>query len=329
MTSAQQKRFEEPVLNHSRSDFLLLKQDWTVSETIEFLRQQEIGAKIIYFYVVDETEKLVGIVPTRQLLTSSATQKIVEIMNRRVVAIPQSATVFDACEFFVLHKFFSLPLVDEKRRIVGVVDISLVTEEVLEVSDEEVEDVFEALGFHLSQLRNASPLKALRFRFPWLVTSLCSGTAAAVICGLFERTLSELIILAFFLPLVLGLCESVGMQSMAITIQALRASRPTLRWYGSAVKRELSSAALLGLSCALAVFLIVWAWRGSPGNALAIGSSVCLAQTIGCFLGLSVPAMLHALKLDPKIAAGPVTLALIDITTLLSYFGIATLFLMK
>ena len=65
MTGAQQKRFEEPVANHARGDFLLLREDWTVAEAIEFLRKQGLGEKIVYFYVVNENERLVGVVPTR------------------------------------------------------------------------------------------------------------------------------------------------------------------------------------------------------------------------------------------------------------------------
>src|SRR5208337_4777201 len=150
-------------------------------------------------------------------LISKADQRLSEIMVRRVVAIPHTASVFDACEFFVLHKFFALPVVDEQRRVIGVVDISLLTEEVLEVDESgQVEDDFEALGFHIAQLRNASPVMALRFRFPWLLATIASGMACAALSGAFEKTLAELLVLAFFLPLVLGLGESVSIQSMAV-----------------------------------------------------------------------------------------------------------------
>ena len=203
-------------------------------------------------------------------------------MVRRVVAIPHTASVFDACEFFVLHKFFALPVVDEQRRVIGVVDISLLTEEVLEVDESgQVEDVFEALGFHIAQLRNASPLTALRFRFPWLLATIASGMACAALSGAFEKTLSQLLVLAFFLPLVLGLGESVSIQSMAVTIQALRASKPTLRWYLTALRREATTAALLGMATGSVVAAIVWLWRHNAGAALAIGGSVMLSLAHG------------------------------------------------
>jgi magnesium transporter len=326
--SPSQQRLEAPVLEHVRTNFVRLKQDWSVREAITTLRQSELGDGIFYFYVIDDAERLTGVIPTRRLLISRDDQLLSEIMVRRVVAIPHTATVFDACEFFVLHKFFALPVVDEQRRVVGVVDISLLTEEVLDVDDTgKLDDVFDALGFHIAQLRNASPFTALRFRFPWLLATIASGVACAALAGLFAKTLSELLILAFFLPLVLGLGESVSIQSMALTIQALRASRPTPRWYFTALRREASTAGLLGMAAGAVVAAIVWLWQRNSGAALAIGGSVMLSLLSACLLGLSIPSLLHALRLDPKIAAGPVTLAISDLVTLLFYFGIATLLL--
>ena len=325
----QNERFAEPVTHHISTNFTLLRQEWTDQQANAELRQATLGDKNFYFYVADGEGRLAGVVPTRRLLTSAADQTIAELMIRRVVAIPQTATVFDACEFFVLHKFFALPVVDANRRLIGVVDISLVTEEVLEVSDpDEVENIFESLGFHMAALRNATPLKAFRHRFPWLLTTIASGTMAAVISGFFEKTLAELLILSFFLPLVLGLAESVAMQSMALTIQALRANRPTRRWYLAALQRESLTALYIGLACGATVALIVGLWRHQAAAAGTIGASVLLSLGAACLFGLSIPSLLHALKLDPKIAAGPVTLALTDIATLLFYFGGATLVLM-
>src|SRR5262249_38586617 len=155
--------------------------------------------------------------------------------------------------------------------------------------------------------------RAFRFRFPWLMTTIVSGTACAYLASVYELTLAKSLVLAFFLTLVLGLAESVSIQSMTVTIQALRALHPTRRWYWTAVRRETGTALLLGTACGTIVALIVWLWRGAGPAATAIGGSILLALCAACFFGLSVPATLHALRLDPKIAAGPVTLALTDL----------------
>ena len=131
------------------------------------------------------------------------------------------------------------------------------------------------------------------------------------------------LVLAFFLTLVLGLGESVSIQSMSVTIQALRAFRPTLAWFVKAMRREIGTACFLGASCGILVALIVWGWRGAPLAAGVIGGSIFLTVCAACFFGLAIPSLLHWLKLDPRIAAGPITLALTDIATLLFYFNLA------
>ena len=151
--------------------------------------------------------------------------------------------------------------------------------------------------------------------------------ACAALSGAFEKTLSELLILTFFLPLILGLGESVSIQSMALAIQTLRVSAPTWGWYGAALRSELGSAGVLAVTTGAVVTALVWLLRHTPGPACAIGGSVVLSLLTACVLGLSIPSLLHALKLDPKIAAGPVTLALTDLATLIYYYGIAAIFL--
>jgi magnesium transporter len=317
---------QESVLAVARRDVATLRDDLSVREALDAIRRRGVGEKIVYFYVVDGENRLAGVVPTRRLLTAPLEQHLADLMVTRVVAIPQSATVFEACEAFVLHKFLAFPVVDEQRRIVGVVDVGLLTEEAFDIAErEQTEGMFEAIGFRLAQVRDASPLRAFRFRFPWLVATISSGVICAVLASVFELTLAKSIVLAFFLTLVLGLAESVSIQSMTVTIQALRATPPTLRWYFRALRREAGTAALLGAACGTVVGLIVWLWRGAALAGFSIGASILLALCAACFFGLSVPAVLHAWKLDPKIAAGPVTLAFTDLFTLLFYFSLAAL----
>ena len=326
--NASPEHLDQPVLDFVRKDFAQLQQSMTAREALDAIRQKGIGEKIVYFYVVDETGKLVGVLPTRRLLTATLEQRIGDLMIKRIVAIPQSASLLEACEFFVLHKFFAFPVVDEDRRIVGIIDVGVFTEEVFDIAErEQFEDVFETIGFHITQVREAGPLKAFRYRFPWLLVSIGSGMACALVASLFAATLAQTLVIAFFLSLVLQLGESVSMQSMTVTIQALHSSRPTLRWYGGTLRRELSTALLLGVSCAVVVTLIVWLWWSAILPSVVIGSSILASLVMAGALGLSVPTLLHALRLDPKIAAGPVTLAVTDVMTLLFYFSIARLLL--
>ncbi len=319
---------DRPVTDIARKDFTVLRQSLTVEEALAAIRRQEIGETIVYFYIIDDEERLVGVVPTRRLLTAALHERLAAIMISRVISIPQQATILEACEFFTMHRLLAFPVVDDRQHIIGTVDVNMFTEEVFDIAEREsAEDVFEAIGFRVSQVRGAAPTRVFRYRFPWLLTTICSGVFCAVLASAFEMTLAKSIVLSFFLTLILGLGESVSSQSMTVTIQALRTVHPTWRWYLRMFRREMGTAILLGLACGGIVAIVVALWRQTPGPALVIGGSVALSLCSACLAGLSVPTLLHAMRLDPKIAAGPLTLALTDIFTLLFYLTLATLFL--
>jgi len=314
---------DDPVLQHARHDFPLLGASLSVGEALESVRREGLAERIVYFYVVDENDRLVGVVPVRRLLTADPGRKLSEIMISRVVAVPATATVLEACELFAMHRFLALPVVDEERRMVGVVDISLLTDEVFDLAErQEVDDLFESIGFRISALRSASAAVAFRIRFPWLLVTIMGGTVCALLAGAFQATLAQSLVLAFFLTLVLGLGESVAAQSIALTIQALRGGRPTLGWYTWALRRELATGLLLGIGCGTLVAFLVALWESRA--ALAVGSSIALSLAGASVLGLTIPSVLHALRLDPKVAAGPLALALADILTVLLYLVAGT-----
>src|ERR1043166_5095134 len=143
--------FNSPVVEHARKDFPLLDAEMTVGAALERIRREGVGERVIYFFAVDPDRRLVGVLPTRRLLTAPLETPLKEIMVRRVVAIPATATVLDACEFFVLYKFFAFPVVDEQRRVVGLIDVSLFAEEMLGQREEQAkptaapvrDDIFE------------------------------------------------------------------------------------------------------------------------------------------------------------------------------------------
>ena len=328
--------FDAPVADHARKDFPLLDASMIVRGALERIRREGVGERVIYFYVVDEQKRLVGVVPTRRLLTASLDARLLDIMVQRVVAVPAKATVLDACEFFVLYKFLAFPVVDEQRHVVGIIDANLFAEEILEAGESEDRqgpaetigaEFFEALGFRIEQIRGASPWRGFRFRFPWLLVTVTGGTLSAILARFFEATLARSLVLAFFLTMVLGLNESVSMQSMSLTIHALRSIRVTWRGLVTAFRREVITALLLGLACGLVVSAIVLMWGNDLGGALVIGGSIALSLVTACALGLAVPSLLHRFKLDPKIAAGPVTLAMADFVALVIYFTSAWLVL--
>ncbi|MCC7509555.1 MAG: magnesium transporter [Planctomycetes bacterium] len=319
---------DDTVMSHATHDFLALRHDWTFERALREIRDRQVPGPILYFYVTDDAGRLMGVLPTRSLLVAPLDIRLEEKMVRRVVSLPHTMKLSDASELFVMHRFLALPVVDEQRRVVGVIDVNAFTEQVFDVAERRNFDtMFEAIGLRVSEARDASPLRAFRLRFPWLTATIAGGTACALLSSLFGATLEQSIVLAFFLTLVLGLGESVAAQSMTLAVQLLRTNKATLGWFAKRAARELVTALLLGAVCGAIVGGIVHVWHGDVVAALAIGGSILAAITCAALLGLGIPTLLHALKLDPRVAAGPLTLALADLATLAIYFNTGMLLL--
>jgi len=312
------------VTQHLRTDFTALCENLTVGEAFATLQSQQLGEKIVYLYVVKNGGKLVGVVPTRRLLMAAPEETLGSIMIRNVVALPSTATVLDACEFFIQHRFLALPVIDERRQLVGVVDVTLFTSEVFGVAEQKSsEDVFQLIGVHVARHRKISPWHGFRDRFPWLLCNISGGLLCAFLAGCFEDLLDAVIVLALFVPVVLALSESVSMQSMTILLQGLHEQRIRWGFVARALSREFFVACLLGLASGATVGLVAWAWKGDPSVALVLAGSIALSIVAACLFGVALPIAVRVLRADPKIAAGPIVLACADVATLLFYFNLA------
>ena len=315
---------QRPVRDFAGHDFVQLSLTMRVDEALLLIRNyHSAGQSLIYFYVVDDDSRLVGVLQTRTLLTAQSDESLADVMIRRVIAIPETATVLEACEFFVLHKFLAFPIVDRERRIRGVVDINLFNEEVFGIPKTETsDDLFQAIGFHIAQARTASPWQVFRFRFPWLLVTIAGGTVCALVAQAHAKTLQHTLVVAFFMTLVLALGESVAIQSLALVLETLRLRRITPAWFFNICKREALTALPLAVATGVAVFLVVLILDHALWPAAVISASLTVGVGAACLLGISIPTLLHAAKLDLTIAAGPITLAATDIAMLLLYLGI-------
>ncbi|MCU0704595.1 MAG: magnesium transporter [Fimbriiglobus sp.] len=321
-------QLQEPVTNHMRRDFVRLGHHFTVAQALGHLRREQPPGRIIYFYVTDADDRLVGVLPSRRLLLGADDQKLTELMVTKVIAIPHTATVLEACEFFTLHKLLAFPVLDADRRLVGLVDVDLYTSELTDLDRREGnDDLFQLIGVHLTDGRNGSPLTSFRQRFPWLVANIVGGVVAAFLTGMFEVELQKLVALALFIPVVLALAESVSIQSVSLTLQALHAGRP--RWVELLPKlgRELLTGSMLGGACGLVVAVVALLWIGQGVVAGIVFGGIAAGVTAAALIGAGIPNVLRLMQRDPKVAAGPISLAATDMVTLLAYFGLARLLL--
>jgi magnesium transporter len=326
MTSALRPiDLNDPVTRHVRRDFIQLDVRQTVGKALESIRASQPEGRIIYFYVVDDEGSLCGVVPTRRLLLSAPEASLADIMVRQVVAIPATATVLDACEFFTLHRLLAFPVVDEQRRIVGLVDVEMYTDELTDLDRREGNDeLFQLIGVHLTEAQQRSALVPFRQRFPWLLCNIAGGLMAAVFAKIYQAELAwQDAVLALFIPVVLALAESVSIQSVSLTLRTLQGQRPTWSALAGKAWRELLTGLFLGGACGLLVGLAALVWIGEMGVALCLLGGIAGGVAGAAVIGFTLPAVLHLLRRDPQVAAGPIALAASDMLTLLLYFNLA------
>lgn len=324
MTGLSSVELNGSISSTLRRDFSRLHVDRTVGEALAEIRRRPPPNRIIYFYVIDDDDRLQGVIPTRRLLLSDLQTPLSEIMVREVVTIPHTATVLDACEFFVMHRLLAFPVVDDQRRVVGTVDVELYTQELSELDrSEHSDDLFQLIGVHIAESQQASPGTAFRSRFPWLLANIAGGVMAAFLSGMFQRQLQEVVAIALFIPVVLALAESVSIQSVSLALQTLHGKRPTLRGVIAKLRREFLTGAMLGAACAAIIAVVAAVWLRDPRVVVCLLGGISGGVAIAAVIGVAMPNLIRISRRDPQVAAGPVALAMTDMATLLVYFNLA------
>jgi magnesium transporter len=294
----------------------------TVSQALRRLRGEGIGERVVYFYVTDLDGKLVGVVPTRRLLLSNPSTPVGEIMVQPVVSIDERQAFGEALETLTARRLLALPIVDDAGKLKGVLDVSTFTQTILDLERRETADeIFQLAGIHIEQERGRSLKWVMGNRFPWLLANIASGLVAAVISNAYGYLLESVVALAFFVPLLLTIAESVAMQSVTLSLAGLiAAGRAPNR---QTVFQETQAGLLLGAASGAVVGSIGVLWLKLYLVAAVVAAGIVAAGAIGAILGYSIPRLVHHWRLNPSVASGPVALAFADVAALACYFGIA------
>jgi magnesium transporter len=311
-----------PIKAVARPDPVRLLANETISEALSRLRGGSLGERIVYFYITDDDGKLLGVVPTRRLILSEPSALVREVMVYPVHSVSEKELLGRALETLVRKRLLALPVVDEGGCLTGVLDISSFTQTLDLERRGAAEEAFQLAGVHIEQERNKNLWLVLLNRFPWLLMNISSGFAAAFISNLFDDVLRTVVAIAFFIPLVLTLAESVAMQTVTMSLQSAgsQGAYPMLR--------EVRAGLLLGLISGAIVGMLGSAWLHLFRLAAVVAGSLLVACAIGAALGYFVPRLIHHWKLDPKIASGPAVLALTDLAALSCYLSLSAVFLM-
>ncbi len=307
------------------TEFVSVSSAETVSNVLAELREQALDADMIYYlYVVDEQQKLVGVLSLRDLLVSPLDEKISEIMLTRTKYVKTDKDQEEVARIFKKYNFLALPVITEDGKLVGIVTV----DDIMDVVDEEAEeDLGELVGGKGTLDANVSVFTAARKRAPWIVLMLIFGIGIGGIIEAFEETLEQHIMLAFFIPLIMGSAGNTGTQALAVVVRKLAVGGSeedsSIR---KIVKREFGTGSMLGLICVATMLLAIPFLFPDGGLVLAIivGVSLLLTLCISTIVGSMVPIFIGKLKIDPAIASGPFITTINDVVGLLIYFAIAT-----
>jgi magnesium transporter len=312
----------DPVTRHMRTDPTRIRAGSSLAQALDYIRDHELGGRVVYFYVVDDEDRLVGVVPTRRLLRARPGTPVADVMVRPVVSVPHTATVLEACEFFALHKLLAFPVVDAEEKLVGLVDVDLYTDELADLERrQESDDLFQLVGVYLTEAEQRQTVLAARKRFPWLLCNVVGGMIAALIADA-HADVATLALVTPFIALVTGMAEGVAIQSVSLALQTLHGRRPTWAAMVRKVGREVLVGLLLGAGCGLIVGVVALVWKGSAGAGLSLCVGITGGVAASAAMGIALPFLLRLVRRDPQVASGPIALAAADMVTLLLYFNL-------
>ncbi|QDQ02403.1 magnesium transporter [Lysinibacillus fusiformis] len=307
--------------------FVWIPQHYTVREAVDKLKVfAEFSETINYLYVIDNDKKLVGVVSYRDLIISDEFEKIQDIMYSRVISVSADTDQEEVARVIERYDFLSIPVVENNNELVGIVTVDDIIDVVLKEANEDIEKLSasgKAIDF------NTKAHVAAYRRLPWLILLLFIGLVSGTIISGFEETLSKVVALAFFMPMIAGMTGNTGTQSLAVVVRGLITSDTNKGVVYKLIFRELKVGLIIGITCGILISIIAYIWQGNPVLGLVVGSSLVITLIIGTLAGTIIPLILYKFKIDPAVASGPLITTLNDILSLLIYFGIATMFISK
>ncbi len=295
----------------------------TVTACIEEIRAQAESVDVMYaVYVVDENEKLIGMLSLKKLIISHPLARVEEIFDGDVISVKTSASSEEVAELIQKYDLVVLPVIDQLGRLVGRITI----DDVVDVMREEAEkDIQLMSGITDDVDSNDSLWRLSRARIPWLLVGMCGGIVGSRIIGSYEDQIQLRPEMAFFIPLIGAMGGNVGVQSSAIIVQGLANNTLIAERIAPKLLKELGVGLINGLICSSLILgynlLISESW------ALAATVSVALITVILCasFLGTFVPLMMNRFKVNPALATGPFVTTLNDIIGISIYFIVGRL----
>jgi magnesium transporter len=312
------------------TEYLWFPETTTVGEVLRNFRQHAAAYSdydIQYAYVVSASGELVGVLRLRDLLLAPRSRRIADIMIPDPLRVDDHTSLNELGEFFDQHNFIGVPVTDESGILLGVVR-RVDVEEAL--ADRSESDYLKSQGIvGGEELRTMSVLRRSSRRLSWLSINIFLNMIAASVIALYQDTLSAVIALAVFLPIISDMSGCSGNQAVAVSIRELSLGliRPfeVLRVWGKELSVGVINGAVLGvlLGCA------AWLWKGNLVLGLVVATAMALNTLVAVSIGGTVPLVLKLFRADPALASGPILTTITDMCGFFFVLSFATMMLSR
>jgi magnesium transporter len=320
-------RYEEETAGRLMTrDVVALRRHWTIAQTLDFLRNLDDAEQLLYLYVIDRHDRLIGVVPLRQLIKAKPDQLVESIMRDDVASVSVHADQEAMAEMIARYDYFAIPVVDDDNRLVGIVTV----DDVLDVLAEEATEDIQRLGGSepLDQPYFAvSVFHVVRKRIVWLLLLFVAATLTGTVIRQFEVELETVIALGIFIPLITGTGGNAGSQTVTTVIRALALGEVQLRDLFRVLRREITVAILLGSLLGLVGFLRAITWDTGYQTVYDVSIVVMLTLPLvviwANLVATIVPIVAVKFKIDPTVVSAPMITTVVDATGLAIYFLLA------
>ena len=307
-------------------ELVAVPESTTVAEATEAVRANAEEASTYHFiYVIDDDERLVGVLNLGALLLAPPEQRIGELIKRDIHVVQPELDQEDVARLFRRYDLVALPVVDDRGRLLG----RILHDDVVDVLDEEAdEDMMRMAGATTREpelVYTDQVLKIAGVRLPWLLATLGGLTVPAFLVSAFQVSFPDMITLVPFIPVIGAMGGNVASQSSTIVVRGFATGRVDVHNLGRFLFKELSVSLLMGLACGLLAGGVAIVWRGHPLLAVTVAVSLMAAMTTAALLGVLVPWVFRLLRIDPAIAAGPLVTTIDDTTAISIYYVVALL----
>jgi magnesium transporter len=297
----------------------------TVKKAIKVVRAMAKEHKNIYtVYVVDDNGILVGSVALQDLLLYAPNKRVQKIMSPDVISVTTDVDQEEVAQIFKKYDIVSLPVTDTAGKLLGRITV----DDIVDVLEEEHdEDVARMVGSDADELERRSPAQIAWLRLPWVLITLFIELIAGFVIHRFDQTLSHIILLASFMPIISAISGNTGLQSAAIVVRGLATGHIHLNKWWDPILRQLQTTLIIGAVCGLVIGLIGGWWHGKALFGFVVGFSMFISINISGFVGTATPLISKSLGFDPALTAGPFETAFQDVVGISIFLTIATLLL--